>query len=143
MVVLVVITALVAAVASSLMTVWLVARYGRRRLVAALRGDLEGAVGELLPRLRAEVESGVTAAAEGALPEIRAAVADGVRAGADEVLPRLRAEVSEGLRQGVVDSVTPEGLGRMGEEIARRGASVVEAGLDRLLGPRRDRDDDP
>ena len=48
------------------------------------------------------------------------------------------------LTAGLVDSVSPEGLGRVGEHIARRGASVVEAGLERLLGgpADSDRDDD-
>jgi hypothetical protein len=78
----------------------------------------------MLPRLRAEVEAGTGAAAERALPDIRDAVA-------------------EGMRRGLMDSVSPEGIGRVGEEIARRGASVLEAGLDRLLRNRADdvRDD--
>jgi len=161
MIALVVTAAVVAAVLSTLVTAWVVFRLGRRRLIAAVRSDLERAVDDVLPRLRAEVrsgveegadatlprvraevEAGVTAAAGDALPRIREAVADGVRSAAGEIMPRLRAEVGEGIRQGVVDSVTPETLGRVGEEIARRGASVVESGLGRLLGTRRDHDDE-
>ena len=129
-------------VVAGLATVWLGARVARRRLASALRGDLERAVDELLPRLRAEVRSGVEDGAEAVLPRLRDEVEAGVTAAAHRALPEVRDAVTEGIRRGVLDSVTPEGLGRVGEELARRSTSVVEAGLDRLLGVRRDRDDD-
>ena len=143
MVVLMVVSATGAAVLASLLTVWIVVWFGRRRLETAVQADLERVVSEVLPRLRAEVRAGVEEGAEAALPLVRAEVEAGTGAAAERALPEIRDAVAEGMRRGLVDSVSPEGIGRVGEEIARRGASAVEAGLERLLGNRRqdDRDD--
>lgn len=110
---------------------------------ARLRDEVADAAAAATPTIRREVEAGVEAAAERALPRIRQAVEGGVRDAGAELLPALRQQVREGFRDGVAEVVTPETLGRAGEEIARRGASVIETGLELLLGRPRDRQRDP
>jgi hypothetical protein len=109
---------------------------GRRMLESFLHHRLEPTVEALLPRIRSEVEAGVTSAAESALPAFRQGIGDSVRDAGDGLLPLLREQVKQGILDGVRESVSTEGLSRAGEELARRGASAVEAGLGLLFGLR-------
>lgn len=114
---------------------------GRRMLESFLQDRLEPTVEALLPRIRSEVEAGFSTAAQSALPAFRQGIGDSVREAGAELLPRLREQVKEGILDGLRESVSTEGLSRAGEELARRGASAVEAGLGLLFGLRPKPDD--
>jgi hypothetical protein len=138
----VVTTLLVGVAAWVVLRRWLAGALGRVRaeVAAEARREVEAAAEELLPRLRAELQSGLGEVVEEVLPRLRAEVQGGVRDGAEEVLPRLRSAV----RGGVEDALTPEAagrvIGRASEDFAKRGASVLSRSLDLLLGPDTDED---
>jgi hypothetical protein len=119
--------------------------WGRRLLDARveeagelLRGRVRAAVEEaaeaVLPRLREQVREGFAAGADEALPRFRAEL----DAAADDVLPQFREQVRDGFKDALADAVTGGVLERAGEELARKGGSILETGLGLLLG----RDDD-
>lgn len=137
------------AVASSLLTVGLIAvvirTVGRRMLEtevdeaagalgARVRDAVEEAADAVLPRLREQVRLGFAEAADEALPRFRAEL----DAAADDVLPQFREQVRDGFKDALADAVTGGVLERAGEELARKGGSILETGLGLLLG----RDDD-
>ncbi len=109
-------------------------------LVALLPRILRRAGAELTEAAGAAVRRGVEEGAAEALPQVREEVRRGAVDAADEVLPRLREEMRTGL-ESAVDEVVGERLGRAGRSALKTGSSVVEAGLDLLLG-RDDRDGD-
>ena len=59
------------------------------------------------------------------MPTVRDEVAAGVRDGADAVLPRVRSEVREGVEEAIASAVTGGVVERAGEELARKGSSVL------------------
>jgi hypothetical protein len=107
---------------------------------SSVRRAVEEGAAQVAPRLRDEVSAGVREAAEDVLPKLREEVRSGVIEGADEVVPRLREEMRQGL-ESAVDDVLGERLARAGRGALKTGSSVVEAGLDLLLG-RDDRERD-
>ena len=133
---------------------WLVAgRLLQSRLAATLdtAGDVAAAkvrlavleaVDEALPQVRQQVACGVGEAGEALLPHLRGEVQGGVEDAVDSALPRLREQVRSGISEGITSAVTGEAVGRAGEEILRKGGSVLDAGLDLLLGSRKRGDDD-
>jgi hypothetical protein len=138
------------AVASSLLTVGLIAvvmrTVGRRMLEtevdeaagalgARVRDAVEEAADSVLPRLREQVRVGFAEAADESLPRFRAEL----DSAAAEVLPRFREQVREGFKDALADAMTGGALERAGEELARRGGSILEAGFNVLLG--RDEDE--
>jgi hypothetical protein len=137
------------AVGSSVLTLGalvLVARIWGRQLLAArideagdllgsrVRTAVEEAADAVLPRLREQVRLGFAEAADEALPRFRAEL----DAAADDVLPQFREQVRDGFKDALADAVTGGVLERAGEELARKGGSILETGLGLLLG----RDDD-
>ena len=61
-----------------------------------------------------------------------------MRDGAESVLPRVRSEVRAGVEEAIASALTGGVLGRAGEDLARKGGSV----LNRILRGMDDRDDD-
>lgn len=105
------------------------------RFKAEVKAGFAEAAEEILPRLRSEVEQGVRDGADAALPEVRDQVEAGVRAGADAAIPQLRTEVGEGVREALLTPAGSKLLGKTQERLAKKGSSVLEAGLSILLGP--------
>jgi hypothetical protein len=101
-------------------------------LADRVRSAVEEAVDDALPRLRSQVSGGVQDGAAEVLPKIRREVEAGVSGAAEELLPKLRDQVSEGFSEALASAVTGGVLGRAGEELVRKGGSV----LDILLGSR-------
>ena len=146
---LMVLSVLATAVVSSVLTVALVvvcARWFLRRRLARevdeaaeilarrVQAVIEEASEPILVKLRTGVAEGLEEAGEALLPRIRGEVAAGVREGADAALPRVRAEVSEGFREALTSALGPRALGKAGEELVRRGSSVIDAGLGLIFG---------
>jgi len=140
-------TAMVAAF-SSLVTVlilWLaVRRVIDRKFAAAgdeiasrVRSAVEEGAEAVVPKVRDAVKSGLDESVEAALPTVRSEVAAGVKDGAENVLPTVRQEVRDGVEEGIASAVTGGVLGKAGEELARKGSSV----LNRILGGLDDRDE--
>lgn len=138
------------AVCSSVLTLLallLVGRVWARRVLDArveeagdaLRGRVRAAVEEaaegVLPRLREQVREGFAAGADEALPRFRAEL----DAAAEEALPRFRDQVRDGFKDALADAVTGGVLERAGEELARKGGSILETGANILFG--RDKDE--
>ena len=139
-------TAMVAAF-SSLVTVlilWLAARRAIERKLAAageeIAGKVRSAVEEgaesVIPKIHDAVKSGLDDSVEAALPTVRNEVAAGVKDGAETVIPTVRREVRDGVEEGIASAVTGGVLGKAGEELARKGSSV----LNRILGGLDDND---
>ena len=82
-----------------------------------------------VPKIRDAVRSGLDASVESALPTVRDEVAAGVRNGAETIVPRVREEVRLGVEEAIANAVTGGVVGKAGEELARKGSSV----LNRLL----------
>jgi hypothetical protein len=128
-------------VLSSLVTVavagFVVRRLLDRRLAAAgdelaarIRAAVEEGAEAVAPKVREAVRSGLDDSVEGALPTVRDEVAAGVRDGAESVIPAVRDEVKKGVEEAIASAVTGGVVTRAGEEIARKGTSV----LNRILG---------
>jgi hypothetical protein len=107
-----------------------------------VRAGVEGAADDLLPRFGAETKGGFAEAGEELLPSFRHEVEAGFAAAAEEALPRLRAEVRGGFKEGLSEAVGAGLLGRRGGELARRGSSVLEAGINLLFGEAREDEED-
>ncbi len=140
-------TAMVAAF-SSLVTVLIIwfalRRVIDRKLAAAgeeiagkVRSAVEEGAGAAVPKVRDAVRGGLDDSVAAALPTVRKEVAAGVKDGAEAVLPTVRREVREGVEEGIASAVTGGVLGKAGEELARKGGSV----LNRILGGLDDRDE--
>jgi len=132
-------------VASSLLTVGvmvLVIRTAGRRMLetqvdeagsvlgSRVRHAVEEAAESVLPRLREQVRQGFAEAADEALPQFRAEL----DAAAETVLPRFRQQVRDGFKDALADVMTGGVLERAGEELARRGGSILETGVNLFLG---------
>lgn len=137
----------VVSVLSSVVTVlilWLIARKAvDRKLVQAgneIAGRVRSAVEEgaeaAVPKIRDAVRSGLDDSVESALPTVRKEVAAGVRDGAESIVPKVRGEVRDGVEEAIASAVTGGVMGKAGEELARKGSSV----LNRILGGLDDRD---
>ena len=120
------------ALLSALVTASLILVAADRLLKRRLAGGAEQ-VGEVVA---GKVRSAVEDAVDEALPRLRAEVSGGVREGATEVLPEVRREVesgvSDGISEALASAVTGGVFGKAGEELVRKGGSV----LDVLLGSR-------
>jgi hypothetical protein len=138
--------AVLMAVTSSVVTVLILWFVGKRsidaRLAAAgdeISGRVRAAVEEgaeaVAPKIRDAVRSGLDESVEAALPTVRDEVAAGVRDGAASVVPTVRDEVKKGVEEAIATAVTGGVLERAGEELARKGSSV----LNRILGGTDDR----
>ena len=139
-------TVLVAAF-SSLVTVlilWLAARRAIDRKLAAagdeiasrVRSAVEEGAEAVVPKVHDAVKSGLNESVEAALPTVRKEVAAGVKDGAEAVIPTVRREVREGVEEGIASAITGGVVGKAGEELARKGGSV----LNRILRGLDDRD---
>jgi len=128
--------AVIIAVASSALTVlilWLVAKRSiEARLTAAgdeiatkVRAAVEEGAEAVVPRIRDAVRTGLEESVAEALPTVRDEVAAGVGDGANAVLPRVRSEVREGVEEAIASAVTGGVVERAGEELARKGSSVL------------------
>ena len=132
---------MVVGVLSSLVTIVVVAMIGKRalerRLAAAgdeisvkVRAAVEEGAEAVAPKIREAVRTGLNESVEAALPTVRDEVAAGVRDGAEKVIPKIRAEVRRGVEEAITSAVTGGVVGKAGEELARKGTSV----LNRILG---------
>ncbi len=138
-------TALVAVV-SSLVTVVVLVVLGRRslerrlaaagdELAAKVRAAVEEGAEAVVPKIRDAVGSGLDDSVASALPTVRNEVAAGVRDGAESVVPAVRDEVRKGVEEAIASAVTGGVVSKAGEELARKGSSV----LNRILGTSDDR----
>ena len=107
-------------------------------VAAKVRAAVEAAIEEALPRLREEVALGMEQGGEGLLPRFRSEVEGGFSDAGERLLPQFREQVRQGFSDALASAVTGEALGKAGEELARRGGSVLDAGLDLFLGRRED-----
>jgi hypothetical protein len=137
-----VIIALTSSALSVLILWWVARRSLEARLNAAgdeiaarVRAAVEEGAEAVAPKIRDAVRSGLDESVEAALPTVRDEVAAGVRDGAASVVPALRDEVRKGVEEAIVAAVSGGVLERAGEELARRGSSV----LNRILGGPDDR----
>ena len=115
------------AVVSSLVTaaaVGLAARWWLRRRRASLGGNVAFKVREAVER-----------AADAAVPKNEEAVRSGLEVSVAENLPRVRAAVQDGVEDAVASAVTGGVVEKAGEELARKGTSVLK----RILGGPEDR----
>jgi uncharacterized membrane protein YraQ (UPF0718 family) len=128
-------------VLSALVTVFVagfvVRRFLDRRLAAAgdeladrIRAAVEEGAESVAPKIRDAVRTGLDESVESALPTVRDEVAAGVRDGAESVIPAVRDEVKRGVEEAIASAVTGGVVEKAGEELARRGTSV----LNRILG---------
>ena len=107
-------------------------------VAAKVRAAVEAAIEEALPRLREEVALGMEQGGEELLPRFRSEVEGGFSDAAERLLPQFREQVRQGFSDALASAVTGGALGKAGEELARKGGSVLDAGLDLLLGKRED-----
>ncbi len=125
-----------ASVLSSGLTVvvcWLVAKRAVDRKIAAageeIAGRVRAAVEEgaeaVVPKIRDAVRSGLDESVASVLPTVRQQVAEGVRDGAEIVVPKVRDEVRLGVEEAIASAVTGGVVGKAGEELARKGSSVL------------------
>ena len=49
-------------------------------------------------------------------------------------MPRFREQVRDGFKDAIADAMTGGVLERAGEELARKGESILETGIDILFG---------
>jgi hypothetical protein len=133
--------AVIVAVVSSVVTVlvlWLVARrFIDARFATAgdeisvkVKAAIEDGAEAVVPKIRQAVRSGLDESVESALPTVRDEVAAGVREGAESVVPAVRDEVKKGVEEAIASAVTGGVVSKAGEELARKGSSV----LNRILG---------
>jgi hypothetical protein len=102
----------------------------KEQFSTGLRGTVEEAAEAVMPRLREQVRQGFAAGGDDALPRFRAEL----DAAAEEVLPRFREQVRGGFKDALADAMTGGVLERAGEELARKGESILETGVNILLG---------
>lgn len=138
---------LTALVTTALM--WLVARrLLRSRLTATVdtAGDVVAekvrravleAVDEILPEVRQHVSRGVGEAGETILPRLRHEVQGGVQDAVETALPEVRRQVRSGVTEAIASAVSGGAVSKAGEEMLRKGGSVLDAGLDLILGSRK------
>jgi len=93
--------------------------------------------------LRAQVRGGVEEAATELLPRIRAELTAGFREAAAENLPAFREEVRKGFAEAITSLATTELLGRTAGKVVRTGSSLVESGLSLLRGARPNEREEP
>ncbi|MFV2071236.1 MAG: hypothetical protein ACC742_01105 [Thermoanaerobaculales bacterium] len=105
-------------------------------VAAKVAGAVEASIEEALPRLREEVALGMEQGGEALLPRLRSEVEGGFSDAAERLLPKFREQVRQGFSDALASAVTGGALGKAGEELARKGGSVLDAGLDLLLGKR-------
>lgn len=117
----------------TVLVIWLVAKRAvDRKLTSAgeeIAGRVRAAVEEgaeaVVPRIRDAVRSGFDESVASALPTVREQVAAGVRDGAESVVPKVRDEVRLGVEESIASAVTGGVVGKAGEELARKGSSVL------------------
>lgn len=126
----------VTAVLTAVLTTSLLLLVGGRLLRSRLASVIDNA-GDVVA---AKVRRAVLDAVEEVLPRVRREVARGVGEVGESILPRLREQVRSGITEGVASAVTGGAVGKAGEEIVRKSGSVIDAGLDLLLGLRRSDD---
>jgi len=137
----------VVSVLSSVVTVLillLVARKAINRKLAQAGNEIAGRVRSaveegaeaVVPKIRDAVRSGLDDSVKSVLPTVRKEVAAGVRDGAESIVPEVRGEVRDGVEEAIASAVTGGVMGKAGEELARKGSSV----LNRILGGLDDRD---
>lgn len=123
-------------VISSLVTLVVVGMVARRvmnrrleeagmEIAERVRSAVEEGADVVVPKLRDAVRSGLDDSVDSALPTVRKEVAAGVRDGADSVLPAVREEVRGGVEDGIASAVTGGVVEKAGEELARKGTSVL------------------
>ncbi len=133
--------AVMVAVVSSVVTalvLWLAARrfidgrFGAAgdEISVKVKAAVENGAEAVVPKIREAVRSGLNESVESALPTVRGEVAAGVREGAESVVPVFRDEVKTGVEEAIASAVTGGVVGRAGEELARKGSSV----LNKILG---------
>jgi len=134
------VTAVVAA-GSSLLTLFVLWLVGRRaidrklsqagdEIASRVRAAVEEGAEAVVPKVREAVRAGLDESVVQAIPTVRNEVAAGVRDGADTVIPKVRDEVREGVEEAIASAVTGGAISKAGEELARKGSSV----LNRILG---------
>jgi len=133
-------TALLAALADRFLRSRIADQAGSAGDVVATKvaGAVEASIEEALPRLREEVALGMEQGGEKLLPKFRSEVEGGFSDAAERLLPQFREQVRQGFSDAMASAVTGEVLGKAGEELARKGGSVLDAGLDLLFGNRED-----
>lgn len=112
---------------------WLVAKNSVDRKIAGaaeeIAGRVRAAVEEgaeaVVPKIRDAVRSGLDESVTSVLPTVREEVAAGVRDGAESVVPKVRDEVRLGVEEAIASAVTGGVVGKAGEELARKGSSVL------------------
>jgi len=122
----------------TLAVVGLVARRVMNRRLEDVGMEIAGRVQEavkegaeaVVPKLREAVRSGLDDSVDTALPTVRKEVAAGVSDGAESVLPAVRQEIRDGVEDAIASAVTGGVVEKAGEELARKGTSV----LNRILG---------
>lgn len=125
-----------AAAVSSLVTLAVVGLVARRvlnrrleeagmEIAGRVRSAVEEGAEAVVPKVREAVRSGLDDSVESALPTVRKEVAAGVRDGAESVLPAVRQEVRDGVEDGIASAVTGGVVEKAGEELARKGTSVL------------------
>jgi hypothetical protein len=127
------------AILAALMTTGLLWLVGGRLVQSRLKAIIDTAA----EVVAAKVRRAVLDAVEEALPQVRREVARGVGEAGETILPRLREQLRSGITEGVASALTGGAVSKAGEEILRKSGSVIDAGLDLILGPRkRDGDED-
>jgi hypothetical protein len=101
-----------------------------------IRDAVEEVVESAVPRIREQVEAGFGAAADEALPRFRTQLDEA----AEAALPRFREEVRKGFKEALGDAVSGGVLEQAGEEMARKGSSILQTGLELILGKEDERD---
>ena len=140
-------TALVSSGLTAVILILVVRLWGRRYLsmqlieasdmmAVKLRTAVEEAADAVIPRIREQVEEGFGTAANEALPSFRAQLDEA----AEAALPRFRKQVREGFKEALSDAVSGGVLEQAGEEIARKGGSILQTGLDLISGRQDERD---
>jgi hypothetical protein len=109
---------------------------GGDAMAAKVRAAVEQAAESVVPTIRQQVEAGFGAAADEALPRFR----DELDEAAEAALPRFREQVRTGFKEALADAASGGVFGQAGEEIARKGGSILQTGLELLLGSEDEQD---
>ena len=121
------------ALMTAVVTIGLMWFVGGRLLRSRLATTIDNAGDVVAARVRRAILDAV----EEVLPQVRREVAEGVGEAGESILPRLREQVRSGITEGVASAVTGGAVSKAGEEILRKSGSVIDAGLDLLLGSRK------